>query len=402
MLKGNAIVGQSGGPTPVINASLAGVISQARKFKGIEKLLGMRWGIEGFLQENLIDLAKEKPSAVEGLKRTPSSALGSCRQKLKEENLPPIRALLEKYNIRYFFLIGGNDTMDTIQKVETYCRKTGYELIGVGIPKTVDNDLFGTDHTPGYPSAGRYVALSVLQGGLLARDMQKVDQFTIYQAVGRDSGWLAAASVLAKRAEADAPHLILVPEAPFEQDRFLAAFEAAYRRYGWVSIAMGEGVTKADGSPLSASETRDKFGNVEFGAMGGTSVAMQLHRLISAHFKGMRGEFDVVESLQMCGADRVAALDVKEAFGCGVEAVRLASKQVSGQMVTIVRKSDHPYRSAFGTAALSDVAVKAKPMPAEFVDKKNLSVTEVFVDYVRPLVGALPEYVALKGVAYKE
>ena len=401
MLKGNAIVGQSGGPTPVINASLAGVISQARKFKGIEKILGMRFGIEGFLQENIIDLGKEKPDAVKALSHTPSSALGSCRQKLKEENLPPIRKLLEKYNIRYFFLIGGNDTMDTIGKVETHCRETGYELIGVGIPKTVDNDLFGTDHTPGYPSSGRYVALSVMQGGLLARDMKKVDQFTIYQAVGRDSGWLAAAAVMAKRDEADAPHLILVPEAPFNKDKFLAAFEAAFRKFGWVSISMGEGVTNADGSPLSASETRDKFGNVEFGAMGGTSAAMQLHRIISDNFKGLRGEFQVVESLQMCAADRVPPLDIKEACGCGVEAVRLAAQQLTGKMVTIVRKSSRPYKSAFGTAALSDVAIKAKPMPPQFVDESGMFVTTAFVDYVRPLIGELPRYVALKGVSCK-
>jgi 6-phosphofructokinase 1 len=189
MLKGNAIIGQSGGPTPVINASLAGVVSEAGKCKNITGVYGMRYGIEGFLQENIIDLRKEGKDIVSKLKITPSSALGSCRLKLKQEHLDPIRRLLEKFNIRFIFMIGGNDTMDTIQKVEDYCKSTGYELQGIGIPKTVDNDLFGTDHTPGFPSAGRYVAMSVLQGGLLAKDMKKVDQFVIYQAVGRKAGW---------------------------------------------------------------------------------------------------------------------------------------------------------------------------------------------------------------------
>lgn len=402
MLKGNAIVGQSGGPTSVINASLAGVLTQARKFKGIQKMLGMRWGIEGFLQEQIIDLGKESAATIKGLSRTPSSALGSCRQKLKAENLPPIRALLEKYNIRYFFLIGGNDTMDTIQKIEKHCRESGYELIGVGIPKTVDNDLFGTDHTPGFPSAARYVAMSVMQGGLLARDMQKVDQFSIYQAVGRSAGWLAASAVMAKRDESDPPHILLLPEAPFEQDKFLARFEYAYRKFGWVSICMGEGVTKADGSPLSGSVVRDKFGNIEMGAMAGTSVAMQVHKLISEKFPGLRGEFQVVESLQMCAADRANALDIKEAFGCGAQAVRLASQQVTGKMVTIERASNKPYKSGFGSADLHAVAVEAKPMPDNYLDKKNLFVTKAFTDYLRPLVGSLPEYATLKGVKVKK
>ena len=274
MLKGNAIIGQSGGPTCVINGSLAGVISGAAKCKQLTGVYGMRYGIEGFLQENIIDLKKEGEGIVSALRKTPSSALGSCRLKLKDEHLKPIRKILEKYNIRHLFLIGGNDTMDTIHRIEDYCRETGYELQGVGIPKTVDNDLFGTDHTPGYPSAARYVAMSVLQGGLLSRDMQKVDQFVIYQAVGRSAGWLVAASVMGKKSEADPPHIILMPERHFDLEKFLSDFERCNKKYGWVSIAVGEGVTYADGTPISASRVTDKFSNVEFGAMGGTSAAM--------------------------------------------------------------------------------------------------------------------------------
>jgi len=191
MLKGNAIIGQSGGPTSVINSSLCGVIQACAKYpEAIEKIYGMRYGIEGFMQEMLIDLGAERAEIVEGLKTTPSSALGSCRHKLQDADFPVVLELFKKYNIRYYFLIGGNDTMDTIHRIEKYCREQGYDLVGVGIPKTVDNDLFATDHTPGFGSAARYVALSVMQAGMLARDMKKVDQFVVFQTVGRSAGWL--------------------------------------------------------------------------------------------------------------------------------------------------------------------------------------------------------------------
>jgi len=396
MLRGNAIVGQSGGPTCVINGSLAGVIRGALACRQITGIYGMRYGIEGFMQENIIDLKKEGAGIVDMLRNTPSSALGSCRLKLKEEHLAPVRAVLEKYNIRHFFLIGGNDTMDTIHRIEEYCKSTGYELQGIGIPKTVDNDLFGTDHTPGYPSAARYVALSVLQAGLLARDMKKVDQFVIYQAVGRSAGWLAAASVLAKKRPEDPPHIILMPERHFEQEKFLSDFEACYKKYGWVSIAVGEGVTYADGTPISASRVTDKFSNVEFGAMGGTSAAMMLHRMIADRFK-LRGEFQVVESLQMCGADRVPAVDKKEAFQCGVEAVKLVKEGHTGYMVSIKREKGREYKVSYGTTPLKEVAIKAKPMPDAYINTEGNFVTRAFVDYLKPLVGELPAYVTLKA-----
>ncbi|WP_347245798.1 6-phosphofructokinase, partial [Thermogutta sp.] len=184
MMRGNAIVGQSGGPTAVINASLCGVIEACRQYPEIERCLGMRFGIQGFLESDVIDLYQEAPETIEALKRTPSSALGSCRYKLRDEDFPRLLEQLQRFNIRYVFLIGGNDTMDTIHRLEEFCRKRNYPMLGVGIPKTVDNDLFGTDHTPGYGSAARYVAISVRQAGMLARDMRRVDQFVIFQTVG--------------------------------------------------------------------------------------------------------------------------------------------------------------------------------------------------------------------------
>jgi ATP-dependent phosphofructokinase / diphosphate-dependent phosphofructokinase len=398
MLKGNAVVGQSGGPTSVINASLAGVIEGAIRTESITGVYGMRWGIEGFMKEMLVDLKAEDPRQVALLKKTPSSILGSSRHKLQDEDFPVILEVLKKYDIRFFFMIGGNDSMDTINRVVAYCRSQGYELNGIGVPKTVDNDLFGTDHTPGFGSAARYVALSVQQGGRLSRDMQKVDQYAVYQAVGRDAGWLAASAVAAKKNEADPPHILLIPERAFDKEKFLDKVGEVQAKYGFCSISVGEGVSYADGTPISASETADKFGNVEFGAMGGTSAAMMVHKMISERYPDWRGEFQVVESLQMCASDRASALDIDEAHACGLRAVELAAEGKDGLMVSLVRgKDEHGhYRTELGTAELKDVAVRAKPMPDEFIDESGMWVTEAFMDYLRPLVGKLPEFAELE------
>ena len=393
MLKGNALVGQSGGPTSVINSTLAGVIEGARRSKSIGRLFGMRFGIEGVLGSHLLDLNGYDRAATRKLQLTPSSALGSSRLKLKEEHFEPILKQLKKFDIRYFFMIGGNDTMDTIHRVVEYANNSGYEMSGVGVSKTVDNDLFGTDHTPGFPSAARYVAMSVQQGGRLARDMQRVDQFVVFQTVGRSAGWLPAAAACAKKNAADPPHIILMPEVSFDRTKFLSAVEKAQKKYGFVSIVCGEGITNADGSPVSASGTQDRFGNVEFGAMGGTSAAMMLHRMISNEF-GWRGEFQVTESLQMCAADRAVKLDIDEAFGCGKEAIRLAEQGTSGVMVTINRtsKPGEPYSCSFGTIPLGEVANAERPMPAKFISKDGLFVTRAFLDYANPLIGELPDF----------
>ena len=416
MLKGNAIIGQSGGPTSVINASLCGIIQEALKSVTsatnqrdcIENVLGMKYGIEGFMQNEVIDLGRETPETIERLKTTPSSALGSCRHKLKDAELPQVLEQLKKFNVRYYFLIGGNDTMDTIHRVEKYCLAQGYELRGVGVPKTVDNDLFATDHTPGFASAGRFVALSVRQAGMLARDMKRVDQFVVFQTVGRSAGWLPAAAACAKwsiatrnpQNEDDAPHIILLPERPFVWERFLAEAKSAFDKYGWVSVVCGEGVCYADGSPISASQTRDKFANVEFGAMGGTSAAFALHKMLSDEF-GWRGEFQICESLQMCAADRAVQQDIDEAWACGRQAVKLAVAGTSGVMVSIVRESNTPYQYSLGTAPLSEVAGGEKPMPNEYICNDRLFVTEACLEYLRPLIGELPEYVRFDAVPYE-
>lgn len=396
MAKGNVLVGQSGGPTSVINSSLAGVVDGALKSKKIGRVFGMRYGIEGVLNDFLIDLGSESPEVLKGLRSTPGSALGSSRLKLKDEHFPAVLKQLKKYDIRYYFMIGGNDTMDTIHRVTKYANENGHEMIGVGVPKTVDNDLHGTDHTPGYPSAARYVALSVLQAGILARDMQKVDQFVVFQSIGRSAGWLPAAAACARIGGESAPHVLLLPERHFDRDAFLAAVAKAHKSHGFVSIVCGEGITNADGSPVSVSTTKDKFGNTEFGAMGGTSAAMVLHRIIADEF-GWRGEFQVTESLPMCGADRGVKLDFDEAFACGQQAVKLAASDVGGVMVTMNRlnKPSEKYQMGFGTISLSEVANHERPMPNQFITKDGFGVTKAFIDYVTPLIGPLPTYASL-------
>lgn len=397
MTKGNALIGQSGGPTSVINSSLAGVIESAMASDFIENVYGMNYGIEGFMKEWLYDLGKQPKSVIEGLRRTPSSALGSSRHKVQEKDLPVILDVLKRYNIRYFFLIGGNDTMDTIHRVEAYCHKEKYELTGIGIPKTVDNDLFGTDHTPGFASAARSNILNVMQAGFLARDMQKVDPFVIYQTIGRDAGWLAAATALAKKNEDDAPHLIYAPEFVFDRDKFLKESEACVKKYGWVSIVCGEGLKYADGTPVSAATVKDKFNNTEFGAMGGSSVALNMHRIISGEL-GLRGEFQITESLIMSDFVRASHVDLEEAYNCGVEAVKLASKGETGYMVSINRISNKPYKVSYGKVPLHEVAVSAKPMPKEYFNSEGNFVSDAFIDYMKPLAGELPDFVRLEKI----
>ena len=395
MVKGNAIIGQSGGPTSVINSSLAGVIDGVAKLDNIANVYGMNYGISGFMEERLLDLSAQSEAVIKGLRSTPSSALGSSRYKLQDADFPRVLEVLKKYDIRYFFLIGGNDTMDTIHRVEKYCREQDYDLVGVGIPKTVDNDLFGTDHTPGFPSAARCNALSVLQAGWLARDMKKVDQFVIYQTIGRDAGWLAAAAAVVKRKEDDPPHLIYCPERRFQKDEFIEDAKACIEKYGWVSVVVSEGLLYPDDTPVSASQTKDNFSNVEFGAMGGASVGLNVHRMLS-DATDARGEFQITESLIMSAIDRAVPTDLEEAYQCGREAVKLAAEGVSGYMVSMKRTGNDPYTIEFDKEPLENVAVRAKAMPDDFINERGNFVTEKALEYLRPLIGEIPEYVELE------
>lgn len=392
-MKGNALITQTGGPTAVINASLAGIVTQCLKEKDIENVWGCHFGVKGLLEEDFLDLAD---ADLEMLKNTPGSALGSSRIKLNEKNMPRVLEIFKKYNIHYFFGIGGDDTQLNVYQVEKYCREQSYEVCGMGCPKTVDNDLPLTDHTPGFPSAARYTALSVYQGGRLTRDMQKVDQFVIYQTIGRRAGWLAAAPYAFKEKESDPPHIILLPEIPFEVNKFIEYFKECYDKYGYVSIICGEGVTDIKGNPISATQTEDDFGNKEFGAMGGASAAMELHKIISMYFPDFRGEFQITESLPMCADDRRVDIDVEEAFMLGVEAARHAAAGNTGQMTVLVREKGPEYKVSVSTVPLQDVGGKQKPIPPEYIADNGMNMKPAFKEYILPLVGPKPQYADLE------
>ena len=391
-MKGIAIVAQTGGPTAVINSSLAGIISQCLKEENVEEVWGCHFGMKGLLEEDFIDLTE---APIDLLQQTPGSALGSSRIKLKPENMPRVLEVFKKYNIRFFFGIGGDDTQLNVYEVEKYCKEQGYELGGMGCPKTVDNDLPLTDHTPGFPSAARYTALSVFQGGRLTQDMQKVDQFVIYQTIGRSAGWLAAAPYGFKEKASDPPHIILMPETPFNEEKFIEFYKECYDKYGFVSIITGEGVMDEDGNPVSATKVKDDFGNKEFGAMGGVSVGMEIHKIITKHFPDMRGEFQVTESLPMCADDRVVDVDRKEAFQLGAKAVELAASGDSGYMTTIERIDGPEYKTCIGKVPLCDVGGKQKPIPAEYIAENGMDMKPAFNDYIRPLLGEKPKYADL-------
>jgi len=399
-MKGNAIIGQFGGPTSVINSSLCGLIQEGLKSKKIKNVLGMRYGIIGFMKGEIVDLGKEDHQAIKTLRQTPSSALGSCRYILKKEDFPLIMRQLKKYNIRYFFLIGGNGSMETIWRIEKYCRKNNYKLNGIGIPKTVDNDLCGTDHAPGFASAARYVCLSVQQAGRLARDMQSVDKYVILQTVGRNTGWLAASSALAKKKAADAPHLIYIPERPLSRKRFISDIKECIKKYGWVSIVCGEGILWEDKSFVASLQAQDNFSDIEFGAMGGGSAALNLHKLIHQE-TNYRGEFQITESLSMCAIDRASRVDFQEAYDCGVKAIQLAEEGASGIMVSIHRINSSPYKIELSTVSLDKVAVKIKPMDDKYINAQGNFVTDEYIKYIKPLVGKLPNYSELNFIKHK-
>jgi 6-phosphofructokinase len=399
-MKGNAIIGQFGGPTSVINSSLCGLIQEGLKSKKVEKVLGMRFGIQGFMQDEIFDLGKEDFQVIEGLRQTPSSALGSCRYTLKDKDFPLIIKQLKKYNIRYFFLIGGNGSMDTIRRVEEYCQRNNYKLNGIGIPKTVDNDLCGTDHAPGFASAARYVCLSVQQAGRLARDMQRVDKYVILQTVGRNTGWLAASAALVKKTESDAPHLIYIPERPLSRERFISEVKECINKNRWVSIVCGEGILWEDGTPVASLQTQNNFSNIEFGAMGGGSAALTLHKIINQETK-YRGEFQITESLSMCAIDRASKIDLEEAYSCGVKAIQLAEEGLSGVMVSLHRISSSPYQVELKTVSLNEVALHTRPMDDKYINNQGNFVTNEYIKYIQPLVGELPRYSELNFIKSK-
>jgi len=411
-LCGNLLVGQSGGPTAVINASVAGVIQEAGKHPNqIEEIYGGLNGIFGILHENLIDLNEEKARSIEELKHTPAAALGTCRYKIRFKKDPEQAArdmdrlfdVFKAHNIRYFFYAGGNDSQDTNNKVHHEAIKRDYPLRCIGVPKTIDNDLPHTDHTPGYGSATKYNATTVMEVAEDVSSMATDDgSCCIIEVMGRAAGWLAAGTILAKRKPTDGPHIILLPEIPLVEGKFLAKIQECISQLGYCIVVAGEGVKDEDGNELGADKTRlDSFGHPVL-----SGAAEALSELV-------HGKLDIkTRTVKLGYAQRSAAhfasqQDLDEAVACGEAAVRAAVEGKSGFMVTIERQSDNPYEFTTGLQPLGDIALVERTIPRDWINEDGWLPNDKFIQYAAPLVegrldlptkGGLPKFAELTRV----
>ncbi len=408
-LIGTAIVGQSGGPTSVINASIYGAIRTALDSDCITRVYGAANGIKGVLEERLYDLDLEDPQELELLKNTPSSALGSCRYKLKDaqEDESDYRRILEifqKYNVRYFFYNGGNDSMDTCNKISKYMQQVGYECRIMGIPKTIDNDLWGTDHCPGFASAAKYIATSIMEVYLDAR-VYDTGMITIFEIMGRNAGWLTASSALAAHAGMG-PDLIYLPEVPFDLEQFLSDVQRLYAERGKVLIAVSEGIKDKDGKYISEygsnlAQSKDSFGHAQLGGLAATLTAFVKERT-GAKVRGI--EFSL---LQRCAAHCASRTDIEESFLAGRTAVLQALDGVTDKMVGFERLPGQNYTCGIKLVDLSECANQEKKIPLTWINQAGNGVTQDFVDYALPLIQGeanqpkeegLPRFARLKKV----
>ena len=388
-VKGNLLIAQGGGPTPVINCSLTGVVREAKKHNKIDGIFGARFGVEGLLGEDFIDLGKEDEKTIAALYKTPAAALGSCRRKLTDADYPKILRIFKKYDIRYFLYNGGNDSMDTCKRI--FDIAGGYDIKVIGIPKTIDNDLVHTDHCPGFGSAARYVAVSAME---LARDVESLPiHVCVMEVMGRNAGWLTAAASLAKRSEHEGPHLIYLPENIFNEDKFLDDVKRCHDSIKGVFVVVSEGLKDKDGMPVAQSGITDGFGHI---VPGGVSQYLS-ERIIKR--LGLKSRSEKPGLLGRCSIAHQSHIDKDEAYMVGAYAVSCALKGESGYMVSIKRLSDEPYRSEPELVKLEVVANKERKLPAEYMNKEGNGVTEEFKKYALPLLGeTLPEHAVMKNV----
>jgi len=393
-VRGNLLVGQSGGPTAVINASLAGVIEEAKRHSEIGELYGAVNGVQGLLDEEMVDLRAEGDESIALLPNTPSAALGSCRRKLTDADYDRLLAVFKAHDVRYLFYIGGNDSADTSHRIGRLAAKAGWEMRVVGIPKTVDNDLGFTDHCPGYGSVARFNALATRDAGLDTLALHTVDTVKIIETMGRNSGWITAATALAREEPGDPPHLIYLPERPFDAGRFLADVKAQVEKGRGCVVAVCEGLRDAEGNVLVSFKHAvgtDSFGHKQLGGVGDYLVDLIAEGL------GIKARFDKAGTIQRASGIAQSEVDVAEAKMAGTAAVQRACEGVSDKMVTLERVSQDPYRCETGLAPLAEVANAERPVPDEFISESGNDVTPAFIDYARPLIGGpLPAYARLK------
>ncbi len=398
-LQGILVVGQSGGPTPVINASLAGVIGEAQKHDCFTGICGLVHGIEGALEEELLDLSSETPENLDLLARTPASALGSCRHKLSAADYDRILTIFRAHDVRHFVYIGGNDSMDTCHRISQLADDVGYEMQVVGVPKTIDNDLAFTDHCPGYGSAARFLALATRDTGRDLEAMATFDDVVILEAMGRNAGWLTAASVLGKEDEDEAPHLVYVPEVPFDEGRFLDDLSRVHSRLGRVFVVVSEGIRDAAGRLVGQRRPdeggADAFGHIVHALT--TGVAAYLTDFVRERLD-LQARFLRPGLIGRASGACVAETDRQEALEVGRQSVAHLVAGGSGQMITLERISAEPYRCQTGLALLADVANAEKYLPGEFVNEAGNMLTEAFWKYALPLIdGPLPPLARLQG-----
>ena len=391
LLHGNAVVGQSGGPTAAINATLSGVIRGAldAKQKGIiGTLYGMRNGIEGFLREDLVDLFKtfEDVSDLGTLEATPAAALGSCRKKLKSheedaDTYAKILEILKKHDIRYFFYIGGNDSMDTVLKLSRYAASHDYELRVVGVPKTIDNDLMATDHTPGFGSAAKFVATTVAE---IVRDINvyTMDAVTIVEIMGRDAGWLTASAALASL-NGEGPDLVYLPERVFDEERFINDVKDRLKDHPAILVAVSEGVRFADGEYVGAgtqSGAVDVFGHKYLAGTGKVLESIVKNRI------GCKVRSIELSLTQRCASHMASLTDINESVTVGKGAVEAAISGKTGVMMTIERAVGEDYVTTVRCADIAGIANAIKTVPDEYINEAGNGITEAGIEYLKPLI----------------
>jgi 6-phosphofructokinase len=408
-LVGNLLVAQSGGPTAVINASVAGVIQEAGKNECVEEIYGGLHGILGILNEDLVDLNDEKAKTIEGLKYTPAAALGTCRYKIDfikkpevaAKNMDRIFEVFQAHNIRYFFYVGGNDSQDTAHKIHEEAVKRGYEMRVIGVPKTIDNDLPHTDHCPGFGSAIKYNGASVMEIALDVSSMATDDgACCVIEVMGRSAGWIAAGTVLAKRAAHEAPHIILVPEIVLNEETFLGRVRDIIRQLECCIVVVGEGLKNAAGEAIAADKSRlDAFGHPVL-----SGAAEHLADLLKAKLD-VKTRTVKLGYAQRAAAHFASATDSTEAAACGEAAVRAAIEGRSGFMVRIVRQQSDPYKWTTDLQPLQDIANAEHVIPRDWFTEDGFLPNEKFIAYARPLIegevkypieGGLPKYAVLE------
>jgi len=405
----NAFYAQSGGVTAVINASACGVIETARKHRGkIGKVYAGRHGIIGALTEDMIDTGKESAAAIRALRHTPGGAFGSARYKLAgiDKNRAQYERLIDifrAHDIGYFFYNGGNDSMDTAQKVSEVAVQMSYPIICVGIPKTVDNDLPITDCCPGFGSAAKYIAVSTREAALDVASMARTStKVFVLEVMGRHAGWMAAAGGLAGDKAGDAPHVILFPEIVFDRERYLAKVKASVEKYGYCVVVVSEGLRDSEGRFLAEAGTKDAFGHAQLGGVGPVVAQMPQEAF------GYKFHWAVADYLQRSARHIASKVDVEQAYAVGKAAVELALKGRNAVMPVIVRKSAKPYRWSIGEAPLAAVANQEKKLPRNFITADGFGITAACRSYLQPLIrgedyppyrDGLPTYATLKGVS---